>query len=502
MNTEETMNTKNDTKTETKNVLHSRLAGTWYTDDPDQLKNELQRYIEMADHKPINNIIALIQPHAGYAYSGSAAAFGIDQIKDGNYDRVIVLGPTHQYPMRNTVSVSEATHYATPLGEVPLDREFINALKEESFATTKPEVHRNEHSVQIQLPLLQTALKNFKLVPIVCGQLDLQTAKKLGAKLRGLIDDKTLLVASSDFTHYGPRFGYMPFREDIPANLEKLDLGAYEFIKQKDPKGFSEYVEDTGATICGRVPIAVLLSMVPSESQAHLLQYTTSGEITGDYANSVSYLAAAFTGKWDDGNDEQMNESENDNSDTAEAYLSDVDKSNLLQLARSTLTYGMQNKKRPAPEDLNIEITAGMKQQMGAFVTLHKKGQLRGCIGEIIPRRELYKAVIDHALNSAFNDHRFRPLQKSELEEVDIEISALSPPRQVDSYKEIVIGKHGVVLQKGMRSSVFLPQVAPEQGWGVEETLTHLAMKAGLPPDAWKEDAQFEVFEAIVFGED
>jgi AmmeMemoRadiSam system protein A len=134
-------------------------------------------------------------------------------------------------------------------------------------------------------------------------------------------------------------------------------------------------------------------------------------------------------------------------------------------------------------------------------VTLHKRGELRGCIGEIAPDRELHRVVRDHALNAAFKDPRFTPLSPAELPEIVIEISALTPPVEIESWREIEIGRHGVVLSKNGRSAVFLPQVAPEQGWDVETTLKYLSQKAGLPPDAWRDGARFEVFEAVVFGE-
>ncbi len=142
-----------------------------------------------------------------------------------------------------------------------------------------------------------------------------------------------------------------------------------------------------------------------------------------------------------------------------------------------------------------------MKKKMGAFVTLHKDGNLRGCIGEIIPVRSLYEAVLNRAVSSAFSDYRFNPLQKNELNKIDIEISALTPPKEIASWKNIKIGKHGVILRKNGRSAVFLPQVAPEHGWNLQTTLTHLSKKAGLRPDDWKKDATFFVFEADVFGE-
>jgi AmmeMemoRadiSam system protein A len=207
-------------------------------------------------------------------------------------------------------------------------------------------------------------------------------------------------------------------------------------------------------------------------------------------------MSIMFTGEW---RAKAMSEEKTENG--KKVTLDSQDKELLLKLAGKTLEYYMKNNKMPAPEELGIKITDGMKQVMGAFVTLHKNGRLRGCIGEIIPRRPLYQAVMAQAVNSALRDWRFPQVTEKELPEIDFEISALSPSKPVDSYNDIVIGKNGMTIYKNGRSAVFLPQVAPEQGWGLAETLTHLSVKAGLPPDAWKEGAKFTVFEAIVFGE-
>jgi AmmeMemoRadiSam system protein A len=182
--------------------------------------------------------------------------------------------------------------------------------------------------------------------------------------------------------------------------------------------------------------------------------------------------------------------------------LGDEDKRLLLKLARATLASYLTHHEMPEPETLDVEITSAMKTVMGGFVTLTKGGDLRGCIGEIEPRRPLFRVVMDHAVDAAINDPRFPPVGADELASLRIEISVLTPPHPVASYRDIVIGKHGMTIEKGFRQAVFLPQVAPEQGWDLEETLTHLATKAGLPADAWKEGASFQVFEAVVFHED
>ncbi len=184
--------------------------------------------------------------------------------------------------------------------------------------------------------------------------------------------------------------------------------------------------------------------------------------------------------------------------------LTESDKKELLILARSTLLYCFENSNQipTDPSDLNIIISDNMKQIMGAFVTLHSDGNLRGCIGEIVPRRELFKVVMDHSINSAIYDSRFNPVQLQELPSLKFEISALTKPETVDSYRDIIIGKHGIVLDKSGRSAVFLPQVAPEQKWDLETTLNHLSHKAGLSMGDWKNEASFSVFEAIVFSEE
>ena len=234
------------------------------------------------------------------------------------------------------------------------------------------------------------------------------------------IDEDTLVVISSDFTHYGRSFGYVPFEQEVPENLRQLDHGAMEQIVAKDLSGFYAYLRHTGATICGQSPIAVLLAMLPDDARVQPLTYRTSGELTGDWSHCVSYYSAAVVGRWT----------------LVQAVLSESDKEALLELARRTIArrLGLDY----ATDE--PEATPAMLETMGAFVTLHKRGMLRGCIGEIFPRRALFDAVRDQAVNSAFNDPRFPSLHAGEFGEIDIEISALTPPHPVDSYNDIEVG--------------------------------------------------------------
>jgi len=496
-----------------KSVLRSSLAGRWYPADAEVLSKQIAGFFEKAEVKPIDNVIAFILPHAGYQFSGQTAVFGL-KTTDKKYKRVIIIGPSHRVPMEEVLSVPRVTHYETPLGEIPLDVEFIDKLLEYSVFQNVPHTHKYEHSVQIEVPLLQYHANDFELVPIVAGHCSFETINKAGIILKSLVDNETLVIASSDFVHYGRNYSYVPFTQDIPEQIKKLDMGAYEHIARLDSKGFLEYKQRTGATICGYVPIAILLSMLDKAVEAKLTNYNTSGALMGDFTNSVSYLSVAFCGTW--GNCPEIEPQ------ISPTELTEEDKKQLLTLARKSLVHFLENRRIPQASDLNIAVSDAMKCQRAAFVTLkkvpviensefenrdsyqvsHKKPQLRGCIGDIFPQRPLYKSVITNAINAGVYDRRFFPVTEAECNDITIEISALTAPKPIASPEDIRIGIDGVVLNKNGHSAVFLPQVAPEQGWDVNQMLTRLSLKAGLGADDWKQDANFLVFQAVVFGEE
>ena len=476
-----------------KSVMPAKMSEGWMPEDQNALRKLLNDFFKSAEVSPGKDVIALISPHAGYAYSGQTAAYGIKMAAQKKYSRIIVIGPSHQVYMPNTLSVPKFTHYETALGEIPLDTEFINKLLKQPMFKDISEAYRSEHSVFMQLPLLQYRMGDFKLVPIVAGNCSPETIQKTAEILSSMVDSNTLIVASSDFTHYGPNYDYVPFKENVPEELKKLDMGAYDYISKIDSAGFQKYCDRTGATICGRVPIAILLAMLPKEAKPVLLKYTTSGELMHDYTNSVSYFSIVFNGEW-----QKQEPKTSAKSDTA---LTQEDKDNLLKIARKTIEYYLQKGEQPNIEQFGITITDSMNVPRAAFVTLKENNQLRGCIGELVPRQALYKSVAANAINAAVNDYRFTPVKPEELSRIEIEISALTPPKSISSYNQIRLGTDGVILEKNGRSAVFLPQVATEQNWTIDEMLDNLSMKAGLPSSAWKEGASFHIFQAEVFGE-
>jgi hypothetical protein len=483
------------TRSEDTGVLKSKLAGSWYTANPEQLRKQIAGYVKDAGKKRFENVIALIMPHAGYRYAGPVAGYAVKELTGGKYFRVIIIGPSHYKAFFNQLSVPDINAYETPLGQVKLDTDFINKLKKFPWLISRTEYHSREHSIQIELPYLQYAIPGVKVVPLLVGQIDLPSARKIAKDLLSLVDKETLILISSDFTHYGRRFSYTPFGMNFQTGdkIRGLDLEAFGFVKKKDLTGFMNFIEKTQATICGRCGIAILTAMLPANAKVHLLKYDTSAATTGFNGESVSYLAAAVTGQWEPAKIRKV---------VSMTFLSPETRKSLLLLARKTIKSYLDKQEKPTLKDLGITLTPDMNKTLGAFVTLHKNGNLRGCIGNY-PRKgvPLYQVVMEMARAAAFSDPRFRPLRKNEFKDIDIEISVLTQPKPVKSWKDIVLDRDGIILRKGWNRAVFLPQVAPEQDWTLEETLSYLSRKAGLPVNAWKEGAKFEVFQADVFGE-
>ena len=482
-------------------ILASTIAGSWYPGAPARLKAVIDSFLAPcpAPEKPCN---VLVVPHAGYPYSGPTAGFAYAAVDRKKIRRVILLAPSHRYGIRDLAVVPMADAVSTPLGTIPLDTNMRNALLGSAMFRADDGVHRVEHSTQIQYPFLQHCLGDFKLLPVIVGNLSASAADTLAAALKPFLFDDVLLVVSSDFIHYGSDFDYEPFPQDTEAKTRALNLDAADAICRRDTARFERIVNESGATICGREPIRAALRMLPEGCTGSMLHYATSSDESRDFSRFVCYCSIGFHAEFPPAPAQTGSAAAEDDP----GVLSAADKTFLLDLARRAIQYALNTRMIPTADALGVNqaaLSPALRKNMGAFVTLslRQNHRLRGCIGEIQPYRPLWKAVLGRTVDAAFRDPRFLPLTAEEFADVEIEISALTPAVPVDSWRDIVIGRHGMTLTKHGRSAVFLPQVAPEQGWGIEETLTHLSMKAGLPPDAWREGASFTVFEAVVFHE-
>ena len=276
-------------------IREPAVAGTFYPATAARLEAFLDRVLALPPASPWP-VRGLLVPHAGYDYSGETAGRGFASVKGECFRRAIILAPSHRVGFRG-LSVAPYAAYATPLGQVTVDRSCCASLLacSELFCA-HAEVHREEHALEVQLPFLQRVMPEGSIVPLVCGEMDSAQAQTVAEALLPHWDGETLLVMSSDFTHYGPRFRYSPFPEaEARERLAELDGGAIQCVLDGDLEGFTRYVDETGATICGRVPIAVMIAMAAGRPKRRV-HYTTSGERTGDYANCVSYACVTLGG--------------------------------------------------------------------------------------------------------------------------------------------------------------------------------------------------------------
>ncbi len=467
------------------NVRPPVLAGSWYPAAPALLRARVQGYLAAADavDHPRGKPRLAVAPHAGYDYSGPTAGKLYGMLAGQVYAAVFILAPSHRARLRRA-ALSGAEAFATPLGDVPVARDIVAALAASPWFEIDDQAHAREHAIEIQLPLLQCALPaGIPIVPILVPHLDHEARCQTAAALGRWRDGRHLFIVSSDFTHYGEDYGYVPFTQDVPQRLEQLDTGAILKILAHDGDGLVSYGTATGITMCGLDAAAVALTgAAPAGYEAALLGYARSADQEGDYARSVSYAALVLCA----GDDEVV--------------LTPDDRAVLLRLARSAVAAAVRGLPGPAlPDPLGERLGA----RRGAFVTLKSPdGNLRGCIGVIEARSSLAEAVVANARAAALEDPRFRPVAEGELSGLQIEVSALTPLRRASGLAEIEVGRHGILLVKGRRRAVFLPQVAPEQGWDLPTTLDHLARKAGLAAGDWRNETELHIFEADVLSEE
>ncbi len=280
-----------------KRIHDAHLAGRWYTADPATLRREIDAFLDRATLPTGVHPAACVVPHAGYMYSGRAAAHAYALVSRLSIARVVLLAPSHYAYFRGAVTLGWDA-FRTPFGLVPIDRAAVRQCLELSWVREDPAPFGPEHALEIQLPFLQVVQPDVAVVPLLVGEVSLDQAHAWGSELAAMWDAETLLLVSSDLTHYGERFQYLPFpprnAEFVRAQLKALDSEAIARICVGDPSGFYEFVEATGATICGRNPILLFLGAHAQRTPGVLLSYYTSLDVTGDYGHVVSYAAIAF----------------------------------------------------------------------------------------------------------------------------------------------------------------------------------------------------------------
>lgn len=464
-------------------VRRNAVAGAFYPADKKELAQAVDSFLGNVRKADIDGkILAIIVPHAGYMYSGQVAAYAFKELEGTIFNKIIIISPSH-YVSFDGMSVYNKGFFETPLGRIKVNEELADRmLKKNSRFLFYPESHMKEHAIEVELPFLQRIYKegNFTIVPITMGNPVLEDARTLSNILYDVIDDDTLLVISVDLSHYHQY-----------DKAVKLDTSGISAIEKLDADWFLTQLRNKDTEI--DAPVAVLSVIMLANrynAKARVLKYANSGDITGDksrvvgYSSIIIYIPTGLVKK-----EEMIMNDE---------YLSLEEKEKLLKIARVSVVEAVTGEKQPEPP-----ITEGrLKENCGAFVTLKKYGELRGCIGYIVAVKPLYETVKDVARSAAVNDYRFNPVSKDELDKINIEISALTPLKRISDINEIEIGKHGLYMKRGFDSGLLLPQVATEYGWDRETFLQQTCRKAGLPSNAWKDPAtEVFVFSAEVFGE-
>lgn len=480
------------------------VAGGFYTASATELRAEVQRYLAagpVAAQAPV----AVIVPHAGYVYSGATAGKTFAALRGAKASRVIVLGPSHRAHFAGgALPAAGIEAFATPLGELPVDAMAVEKLRRQPGFDGPARAHDGEHCLEVELPFVQETLGKVPIVPILVGaETDRQLARTMARGLEELVGPGTVVVVSSDFTHHGPSYGYSPFARDsmLVARLEDLGRLTAERAAAVDPRGFAAQVEVSEDTVCGVRPIGVLLELLAHAftGSGRVVEVTTSARVSHSTDMVVTYAGVQFVGEWEAWRPEPPA--------PELGILTRDERHAVVALARATLRTYLEHGPELARWFAEHTVAGNLAARSGVFVTINntgeraaREGRLRGCIGVIEAREPLVDAVV-HAAVSAAHDPRFPALRREELGGVEVEVSVLSPMRHVPGPDAIVLGTHGVLLGKGGRSAVFLPQVATETGWDRDTFLSHLAQKAGLPADAWRQGATFQVFTAQVIEE-
>ena len=459
-------------------------ANRFYTGDAKELSEEVDSFLAQHRGETVyNNVAALIVPHAGYYYSGNVAATAyMSMPKDKPYKRIFLLGPSHHEWLDGASVNTEADYYATPLGHVKVDHETALRLTDsDSVFSYQPKAHDREHCLEVQLPFLQRRFgENVmpSIVPIIISTNDYQKLKRIANVLKPFFTEENLFVISSDFSHY-------PSYEDaceVDAKTGKaIETGNVEkFIAVLEENSHSGK-RNLATSACGELAIVTLMLMMDRTYEVKHLLYQNSGDVDNQEHNRVvGYHAFAIL-----------------RGASQEFVLSDEEKKILKEIAFTSIKDSLAGKPVAQPI-LNAQYPV-LNSKCGAFVSLHKQGRLRGCIGHFGEDVPLHEIVAEMARAAAFEDPRFMPVTKDELEDIDIEISVLTPMRRIQSLDEFELHRHGIYIRRGYRSGTFLPQVADEVNWTKEEFVSHCAQdKAGIGWDGWR-DAELYVYEAIVF---
>lgn len=438
-------------------IKSSSVAGMFYPIDKNELSNMIKSFAQnnKKDYEVTSR--AIIVPHAGYFYSGQLASEGFSYLSR-SVKNIFIIAPSHHMGV-SVPALSSYEHWNTPLGEVSLNQQINKELIENFNCQFQDVAYEKEHAVEVQVPFIQYYYNDVKIIPILVNYNSGNNLAEIIAHYYN--SEENAFVISSDLSHFHP-----------DEEAQKIDNITADMIETMGVANMTPH------QACGSAGICALYNFAQSNNFSLIrIGLTTSGAITADKSRVVGYGAWLLY--------------EEDKSEFIKKYFSNF----VLSFCKQSIIAGLEKKKltleEPVPEVFN-ELGA-------AFVTLQKNGRLRGCIGSIVAHQPLITDLAQHAYDAAFNDHRFRPLEREELSEISISVSLLSAPSKMnfkdesDLLAQIVPFKDGIIIKDKRYQAVYLPSVW-EQLPNKKDFLTSLKIKAGLSPDYFS-----ETFEAFKF---
>ena len=467
-------------------IRHAAVAGQFYPAAAQEVNAELKAFFSKFAKVPQrDDIQAVVVPHAGWVFSGEVAASAFARINPAKrYKRIFLIGPSHQVYLDSISVASGYGFYETPLGKIEIDTQVCNQLAETNpHITFSERAHAREHCLEVQLPFLQYWLKEMPpIVPIIIATDDIEKCIALKQTLEPYFNTDNLFVFSSDFSHYP---SYADANKVDHLTGEAVESGNMQMLASVIERLESKHIRNLSTCACGAVGLYTLLSFTTNEPSFNIehIMYRNSGDSEyGEKDRVVGYHSFIVY----------------QNTDSAQNFsLTHEEKCLLLDIAHNSI----ESKLRGIPR-ADFPLSPALKTKCGAFVTLNKNGRLRGCIGHFGEHYPLHETVFEMARAAAFEDYRFDPVTPSELDDISIEISVLTPLRRITDISEFKYGKHGIYIQKGGRGGTFLPQVAFDTDWTKEEFLGHCSRdKAGLGWDGWK-DADLYIYDALIFAEE
>lgn len=433
-------------------IRNPYVAGYFYPGSDSELRATIAKYVDK--DAPKDEAVGLLMPHAGYQYSGGVAGATISRIRFK--DTFIIIGPSHS-GMGKPFSVMVEGTWKMPMGEVEVDSELARKIVAVSeYAEEDVRAHLEEHAVEVQVPFLQYLKSDVRIVPVILAGAPTETYREIGGAIARSIKElkrEAVILASGDMTHHEPQ-----------ASAQEKDMKAVEAMLALDEDELTRRYHDLRISMCAHGPVVTLISAAKElgVTGAELIKYQTSGDATGDYMEVVGYAGVIFK---------------------------KAGQHPLAALARETVeTYVKEGEKPPPPKDLTPE----MKETAGVFVSIHKLGALRGCIGTFEPQeKNVAGEIITNAVSSATRDPRFPPIAPEELKDLDYSVDVLTKPEPIEDASQLDPRKYGVIVEAGWRRGLLLPDL--EGVDTAEYQIDICRQKGGINPDEPVKLYRFEV---------